>query len=83
MVPEDIRSKNKEILGERKTKCCICGETEYCCLELHHIRDKQYNISQAVKKLPTRLFVKELDKCICVCANCHRKIHNNVIELIK
>lgn len=83
MVPEDIRSNNKELLKERKTKCCICGETEYCCLELHHIRDKQYNISQAVKKLPTRLFVKELDKCICVCANCHRKIHNNVIELIK
>lgn len=83
MVQEDIRSNNKELLKERKTKCCICGETEYCCLELHHIRDKQYNISQAVKKLPTRLFVKELDKCICVCANCHRKIHNNVIELIK
>lgn len=83
MVSENIRSKNKEILKERKTKCYICKEAEYCCLELHHIRDKQYNISQAVKNLPTNLFVKELDKCICVCANCHRKIHNNVIKLIK
>lgn len=81
MVSEDVRAKNKESLKRRKTKCHICGEPEYCCLELHHVRNKQYNISQAVKKLPNELFIKELDKCICVCSNCHRKIHNNIIEL--
>lgn len=81
MVPKDIRSKNKQLLKDRKIKCEICGEDEECCLELHHIKDKQYSISQAVKKLPTRLFIKELNKCICVCANCHKKIHKGIIKL--
>lgn len=76
----DTVKTNKLLLKERKKKCCICGETTYCCLELHHIRDKLYNISQAVKTLPTKLFKKELDKCICVCSNCHKKLHNGIIK---
>jgi hypothetical protein len=28
MVKEKIRIKNKLLLKSRKTKCCICGETE-------------------------------------------------------
>ncbi len=71
---------NKQILHKYKTKCCICGETEYCCLELHHIKNKEYNISQAVRKLPTNLFIKELCKTIVVCSNCHKKIHNNILK---
>lgn len=74
------KSINKQLLREYKTKCCICGETMYCCLELHHIKDKLYNISQAVKTLPTPLFIKEIHKCIVVCSNCHKKLHNNIIR---
>lgn len=72
---------NKQILNSRKTKCAICGITDKCCLEFHHIKDKQYAISQAVNHLNKDNFIKELDKCICVCANCHKKIHNNEIEI--
>lgn len=72
---------NKQILNDRKTKCVICGLTDKCCLEFHHIKDKQYSISQAVSHLRQENFIKELDKCICVCANCHKKIHNNEINL--
>lgn len=79
MITEEEKQENKLLLKLRKDKCVICGESEYCCLELHHIRNKLYNISQAVKKLPKRLFIKELNKCICVCKNCHSKIHNNII----
>lgn len=75
--------KNKEILESKKTKCYICGEHEKCCLEFHHIRDKLFNISQSVSHLPTDLFIKEIDKCICVCKNCHSKIHNNIIKYEK
>lgn len=71
---------NKSLLRERKKECCICGETTYCCLELHHIRNKLYTISRAVKNLPTPLFIKEMNKCIVVCSNCHKKLHNNVIR---
>lgn len=72
---------NKKILEQRKTKCYICGELSKCCLEFHHLRDKLFNISQAVSHIPTNLFIKELNKCICVCKNCHSKIHHNEINL--
>lgn len=71
---------NKSLLRERKKECCICGETTYCCLELHHIRNKLYTISRAVKNLPTPIFIKEMNKCIVVCSNCHKKLHNNIIR---
>lgn len=80
LSPEEIKL-NKQELVRRKTKCYICGEDAYCCLELHHIKKKLYTISQAVKKLPYRLFVKECNKCICVCSNCHKKIHSGLIEV--
>jgi predicted HNH restriction endonuclease len=25
--------------------------------------------------------MKEIEKCVCVCANCHRKIHAGIINL--
>lgn len=71
--------KNKEILNKFKTKCCICGEDSTCCLETHHIKDKKFNISQELKTIPTLELIKELKKCICVCKNCHAKLHNNLI----
>ncbi len=74
---------NKEILEHNKTQCCICGESAKCCLEFHHIKDKLFNISQSVSHLPTSLFIKEINKCICVCKNCHSKIHNNIIKYEK
>lgn len=43
-------------------------------------RNKLYTISRAVKNLPTPLFIKEMNKCIVVCSNCHKKLHNNVIR---
>ena len=76
----NVVNENRILLKLKKDKCAICGEDEYCCLEVHHIRDKLYNISQAVKILPTKLFMAELSKTICVCSNCHKKLYNNIIK---
>lgn len=73
--------ENKHILEQHKTKCYICGEDSKCCLEFHHIKDKLFNISQSVSLVSTEQFKEELKKCICVCKNCHTKIHNNIIKL--
>ena len=73
--------ENKKILNEHKTQCIICGESAKCCLEFHHIGEKLFNISQAVSHIPTDLFIKELSQTICVCKNCHSKIHNGLIKL--
>lgn len=31
--------------------------------------------------VPTDLFIQELDKCVCICSNCHKKLHNGLLEL--
>ena len=77
------RKKIKEMAIEYKGgKCCICGYNKCnSALDFHHTNgDKQFGLS--VRGL-TRSWDKtktELDKCILVCANCHREIHEGITQ---
>jgi hypothetical protein len=56
--------------------CQLCGETNPCCLQADHIDrfTKKYSISIMVgKNLSPKLIAEELEKCRCLCANCHAK----------
>ena len=77
-VSKDDYESNKLLMLSKKTKCCKCGESASCCLEFHHIQHKIMSISHAVKNMKPDKFKEELDKCICVCSNCHKKIHNEI-----
>ncbi len=61
-------------------KCNICGYNKCVdALEFHHLQEKKFGLS---KSGLTRSWDKtkiELDKCILVCANCHREIHAGLI----
>lgn len=83
MQPLDTRMANKKIIQENKTECCVCGESDSCCLEFHHLHDKLFNISKDSKNVSTKQLLKELSKCIVVCSNCHKKIHAKKIEIIE
>lgn len=72
--------KNKEIYNQHKTKCCICGETAKCCLEFHHVGPKHFNISQSLKHITPKQLLDELRQTICICKNCHSKLHNKLIN---
>lgn len=54
--------------------CAHCGEKHPAVLELHHLdpKIKDFNPSDARGR---KLFYEEADKCIVLCANCHRKVH--------
>ena len=74
------RDKLKELAVHYKGgKCSVCGYSRYIgALEFHHVdpSNKDFGIGS---KGYTRSFSKikeELDKCILVCANCHREIHS-------
>lgn len=73
-----LRLKDKAI-EYKGAKCSICG---YCkckqALEFHHLdpNQKDFSISAANTKAWSKIQI-ELDKCILVCANCHREIHEN------
>ena len=59
-------------------KCCICGYNKCMdALDFHHLNKSEKSFGVAEKGY-TRSWEKvkeELDKCILVCANCHREIH--------
>ena len=61
--------------------CKICGERAKCCLDAHHTGEKKADISRLVRKGNVDRLHEELGRCICVCANCHRKIHAGLIDL--
>ncbi len=71
---------NKKIFNNSKTKCCICGESAKCCLEFHHIKHKNFNISQALKYVTTDQLINELKLTCCICKNCHNKLHAGLIK---
>lgn len=57
-------------------KCADCGLIEEidCVYDFHHIEGKDYNISNLLDCSWAKLEA-ELDKCVLLCANCHRKRH--------
>ena len=73
------------VIAFKSFGCANCDEREPSCLDAHHVdpSGKDFQIGDAssgfgvgVDKLKA-----ELAKCICLCANCHRKFHAGVIEL--
>ena len=54
----------------------MCGEDRWYVLDFHHIGDKDFNISQKVQEgCSLDTIKKEIEKCIVLCANCHREVH--------
>lgn len=82
-----IRSRSKEhrknikdfILNYKKQcSCAICGDSRWYVLDFHHV-DQSTKIKTITDMVHTDTSLKilklELEKCIPVCANCHREIH--------
>ena len=80
--------KRKEIshklLKELKINgCAICGyDKNYAALEFHHVNpeDKKYCVAFRLMDYPDKTILKELNKCVLLCANCHREIHNKEVK---
>ena len=57
---------------------------EPVCIDFHHLdpTTKEATIAQLMVRAVTVEKVQaEIDKCVRVCANCHRKLHANKIQL--
>jgi len=61
--------------------CYICKYSHPRVLDFHHILEKKLGINEMVHRgVPNHRIVNEIKKCIPLCVNCHRKIHNGLIE---
>jgi predicted HNH restriction endonuclease len=71
---ELFRIELKKSLGG---KCKNCGyHKNLHVLDFHHMRDKEETLSRLIKNESRQKALKESKKCILLCANCHREIHN-------
>lgn len=71
----------KELVDYKGGKCELCGYNKSLrALQFHHTNpnEKDFNIG-GITTL-NEMIMKELDKCILVCANCHSEIHDNNIR---
>ena len=68
-----IKQKMVDLLGG---KCSICGYNKCVnALEFHHKKDKERAVAKLLKDNSREKVLKEVKKCILLCANCHRELH--------
>lgn len=63
-------------------KCVSCGFDKYpCSLDIHHKdpeeKDSNFN---SYKGWSRDRLIKELDKCVLLCSNCHNAYHNGYLD---
>lgn len=74
----------QEFVLWRSQQCCkVCFESDDSCLDLHHLdpSKKDGNISQFCRNRPFKSILQEINKCVVLCSNCHRKFHAGKINL--
>ena len=78
-----LKKEYREIcqyIGDYKLSrgCAICGYNKCAsALEFHHNGDKEFQISDGRRNIKDKK--EEMKKCIVLCANCHRELHNGEI----
>ena len=68
--------QKQSFIDSKKTPCIKCGESRIRCLSFHHIdpSEKDFTIGQ-LRKSNLNVIELEIDKCICLCLNCHHEFH--------
>ncbi len=78
---KEYKEKSRDYVRDVKmsSKCSLCEEDRWFCLDFHHIdTNKEHNISDMVKNRYSIDRIKEeIKKCMIVCKNCHAEIHYN------
>jgi hypothetical protein len=77
MTRREKEERNRKIVNEFKASgCSVCGESDLDCLDAHHSdpKTKRFAIA-AASSAPAGRLREELERCVCLCANCHRKAH--------
>ena len=74
---KNIRSTHRMELNELKTPCAKCGESRPYLIQFHHIdpTSKEFTIGH-VPTYSLEHLIREVNKCVCLCANCHIEFHH-------
>lgn len=85
---QGYRNDYKRTLVERVNEykssfgCRACGENSHpAVLDMHHIDPSIKENAPSSMRTSWERWINEANKCIVLCANCHRKVHAGVIEI--
>ena len=83
----DYRRKQKDLVLNHMggAKCSKCGYDKCVdALDFHHLdgTNKLFSLSNKMGNMKIEKLLAEADKCIVLCANCHRELHSGRPERI-
>ena len=74
------RLRKLELIRMYRGSCEKCGyDKNYAALEFHHVDSRSKFFQLDLRSLSNRkwsVIVKEAEKCILLCSNCHAELHN-------
>ena len=76
------REKKKKFIYSLKSPCVICNEHDPVVIDFHHADPdtKLFTIGACAHRSDEALKA-EAEKCVCLCANCHRRVHAGTVEI--
>ena len=69
------RAKDKWAAFKSTLACMKCGENHPSTLDFHHIEPSKHKVHRLVADGRFTAAMSEIEKCLVLCANCHRKHH--------
>lgn len=84
MNQKRIAKKMAPVREAAERGCALCGEVESVCLDFHHLdpATKSFDVSQSARQRKNEAEIRaEIQKCVVLCGNCHRKLHGGVLSL--
>jgi hypothetical protein len=87
---EAVRKRRKKVrqmaMDMAGAKCQLCGYQKCAeALEFHHLDNdrKDFSISNSGHSRSWARVKDEIEKCVLLCANCHREVHSGQRPLVK
>lgn len=83
LTPLEKRREKRAALNTLKSAvgCRDCGERDERCLDFHHVNPENKYMEVARLLADNRAYhilLREIRKCVVLCANCHRKAHYTI-----
>jgi len=83
-VKKRRKTLREKAIQQKGSACYFCGyNREVSALEFHHLDEttKEFGLSARGLTRSWNNILQELDKCLLVCANCHRELHAGKLQL--
>jgi hypothetical protein len=73
------RTLREQAVAYKGGRCLICGYDRCAsAFDFHHVTPWEKDFAISARMTSFRAIRRELDKCVLLCANCHREVHDGM-----